>query len=145
VAKSPLPLRVVIDTNVVVSALVFKSGALSRLREMWQAGRILPLVSRETTQELLAVLKYPKFALSEHEQHEILAAYLPYCETHPEPKPRIKFPQCRDPDDNAYLELAAAGSAAFLVTGDADLHAITTKLPFRIAPPRELLQYVENA
>lgn len=143
--KGHAPLRVVIDTNVVISALVFKSGSLSRLQDLWQSGQLLPLASRETTQELLSVLKYPKFALSEHEQHEVLAAYLPYCEVLPEPKPRIKMPKCRDTDDDAYLKLAAGAHADLLITGDADLHAVVAKLPFQIVTPREFLQRLKDA
>ena len=56
--------RAVLDTNVVVSALIFHSGALSWLRVAWRQGSIRPLVSRETTAELIRILAYPKFALN---------------------------------------------------------------------------------
>src|SRR5262249_48764253 len=51
--------RVVLDTNVVVSALLFTRGATVRLREAWQAGEVLPLASRATAAELVRVLAYP--------------------------------------------------------------------------------------
>jgi predicted nucleic acid-binding protein len=57
-AAGPWP--VVIDTNLVLSALVFAQGRLTPLRQAWQAQRILPLVSRATTAELT----YPKFKLA---------------------------------------------------------------------------------
>jgi len=55
--------RVVLDTNVIVSALLFK-GALSRLVELWRKGKIIPVISKETFAELTTVLHYPKFSLS---------------------------------------------------------------------------------
>ena len=55
------PLRVVLDTNIVLSALVFGGGAAGRLRVAWQQGAVLPLASTATVQELVRVLAYPKF------------------------------------------------------------------------------------
>ena len=70
------PPRVVIDTNVVLSALVFGKGTTARLRAAWQGGHCLPLVSTATAQELVRVLAYPKFRLDPQEQQELLADYL---------------------------------------------------------------------
>jgi predicted nucleic acid-binding protein len=56
--------RVVLDTNVVVSALVFGTGRLAEMRIAWQGERLLPLVSKATVEELLRVLAYPKFQLT---------------------------------------------------------------------------------
>ena len=55
------PPRVVLDTNLVLSALVFSHGRLGPLRRAWQAGLCMPLVSAVTAAELLRVLQYPKF------------------------------------------------------------------------------------
>ena len=60
------PPRVVLDTNVVLSALVFRKGTTARLRAAWQGGHCLPLVSAATAQELMRVLSYPKFRLDAH-------------------------------------------------------------------------------
>jgi len=56
-------MRVVFDTNTVISALLF-GGSLGWLVAHWQNELVTPLVSRETAQELLRVLGYPKFGLS---------------------------------------------------------------------------------
>lgn len=69
--------RVVLDPNVVLSALLFASGCLAWLRRAWQHGRMQPLVCRETAAELLRVLAYPKFKLSRPEQEQLLADLLP--------------------------------------------------------------------
>ena len=59
--------RAVCDTNTVVSALLFQQGRLSWLRGAWSAGTVVPLVCRETVEELLRVLAYPKFGLTRGE------------------------------------------------------------------------------
>jgi putative PIN family toxin of toxin-antitoxin system len=115
------PPRAVLDTNVVLSALVFGSGSSARLRQGWQAGRLLPLVSTATAQELIRVLAYPKFRLDAAAQQELLADYLPWAEVVAVPEPPPRVPACRDPHDLPFLHLAAAGKADVLVTGDADL------------------------
>ena len=58
--------KVVLDTSVLISALLFK-GELSKLVELWQKGKIVPVISRDTFQELRSVLAYPKFSLSQEE------------------------------------------------------------------------------
>lgn len=115
------PPRVVIDTNLVLSALVFAQGRLTPLRRAWQEQRILPLVSRVTVAELMRVLAYPKFKLSPDEQQELLADYLPYCKTVAIPEPPPATPACRDAFDLPFLHLAVAGKADALLTGDRDL------------------------
>lgn len=62
---------VVIDTNVVVSALLFGETP-GRLVDLWKRGRIKPFMSQETTAELVRVLAYPKFELTEKEINYLL-------------------------------------------------------------------------
>jgi len=118
--SKPIP-RVVIDTNLVLSALVFAQGRLSPLRHAWQGTQLQPLVSSVTATELIRVLAYPKFKLTAADQQEPLADYLPYCTTVRMPAKPPATPACRDPLDLPFLQLAIAGKAAYLVTGDQDL------------------------
>ena len=115
------PLRVVLDTNVVLSALVFGGGQAGQLRRAWQAGAFVPLVSAATVQELMRVLAYPKFSLARAAQDELLADFLPYAQTVRMPQPPPPVPDCRDPLDVPFLQLAVAGQAQWLVSGDKDL------------------------
>jgi putative PIN family toxin of toxin-antitoxin system len=110
--------RVVLDTNVLVSALLFK-GALSRLVELWRKGRIIPVISKETFTELTTVLQYPKFSLSKSEvmsliEHEIL----PYFEVVEVVK--VVKGVCRDPGDDKFVSCALSASADYIVSGDKD-------------------------
>jgi uncharacterized protein len=113
--------RVVLDTNVVLSALVYTRGITAQLRSAWKAARCTPLVSTATAQELIRVLAYPKFKLDTAEQQELLADYLPYTRVVSIPQALPAVPACRDAFDLPFLHLAAAGNAAALVTGDLDL------------------------
>ena len=116
--------RVVLDTNVVVSALLFGAGPTARLRSAWQAGRIVPLASTATARELVRVLAYPKFRLEASEQQDLLADYLPWVTVVRIPDPPPAVPACRDPFDVPFLHLAVAGQARALVTGDRALLAL---------------------
>lgn len=113
--------RVVIDTNLVLSALVFAQGRLTPLRLAWQSTHCQPLVSSVTAAELIRVLAYPKFKLTAAEQLELLADYLPYCTTVRMPAKLPATPDCRDKFDLPFLQLAVAGKADYLISGDQDL------------------------
>ncbi len=115
------PPRVVLDTNVVLSALLFGGGSAARVRAGWQAGRFIPLASQATVQELVRVLGYRKFRLSPSEQEELLADYVPCVEVVRIPDPPPASPACRDPFDMPFVHLAVAGKAHVLVSGDRDL------------------------
>ena len=119
--------RVVIDTNLVLSALVFAQGRLSSLRLAWQGTQCQPLVSSVTAAELMRVLAYPKFKRSTEDQQELLADYLPYCTTVQMPSKPPPTPDCRDKFDLPFLQLAVTGKADFLVSGDRDLLGLAGK------------------
>jgi uncharacterized protein len=117
-------LRVVIDTNLVLSALVF-GGSTAKLRLAWQDDWFTPLASKATITELIRVLAYPKFKLTKSDQEDLLADYLPFCDTVPMPDVLTTIPDCRDPFDAPFLMLALVGQADYLVTGDRDLLCLT--------------------
>ena len=129
----PARLRVVFDTNTVISALVFTTGRLAWLRTHWREHCSISLVSRATAAELQWVLNYRKLKLSAEYQIELLGDYLSYCET-------IEVTgicpiQCRDIKDQPFLDLAQSGKADFLVTGDEDLLALSDQTKFVIEAP----------
>jgi putative PIN family toxin of toxin-antitoxin system len=117
------PPRVVLDTNCVLSALLFAHGKLVWLREGWRTGRFIPLASRETVAERIRVLTYPKFGLAPEDREDLLADFLPYVETVPHLDPPADLPELSDPDDLMFLVLAVTGEADALVSGDAHLLA----------------------
>jgi len=132
--------RVVLDTNVALSALLYRQGRLALLRDAWQQQRFVPLISQETAAELLRVLRYPKFRLTAEDQRELAADLLPYCTVVQMPGRHPIVPYCRDHWDLQFLRLAAVGKAAYLVSGDRDLLTVRGRMTFRILTPNDFLQ-----
>ncbi len=136
--KKIAPLRVVLDTNVLVSALLF-GGQPGRLRVLWGEGRIVPLVCRETFAEFRKVLDYPKFRLSPAERAALMEdELLPFVEVVEEVAEVSGV--CRDPHDDIFLAVAAGGGAAYLVTGDQDLLVLGTYQRCRMVRLAEFLE-----
>ncbi|MFN2444414.1 MAG: putative toxin-antitoxin system toxin component, PIN family [Vicinamibacterales bacterium] len=134
----PPALRVVLDTNTVVSSILFPGGRLGWMRHGWTEGRMLPLVSAATARELIRVLAYPKFKLDEGDIQSVLAAYLPFTETieatHEVGAARAL---CSDPDDQMFVDLGMAGRIEALVSGDGALLERNGRLPFAIETAAE--------
>jgi putative PIN family toxin of toxin-antitoxin system len=135
--KKVLVHRVVLNTNVLVSALLFR-GPVSKFVNLWKLGRIKPAVSLATFQEFKKVLIYPKFALTQEEILFLLEEdVLPYFEI-------INVQQevkgiCRDPRDHIFLSCASAAGADFLVTGDEDLLILKKFQKTRILTPSDFM------
>jgi len=136
----PARTRVVFDTNVVLSALLFTNGRLSWLVEYWQADHCVPLVSRGTAAELTRILAYPKFRLTPDEQLEALGSYIAFCDVVEVVKPCSIV--CRDPKDRVFLDLAVSDGAEVLVSGDEDLLTLAGQTGFTIQTPEEYRQRV---
>lgn len=139
------PPRVVLDTNLVLSALVFTGRLTAVLREGWKNQRFTAIASKETTSELIRVLGYPKFGLNAHEQEDLLSDCLPFCSTVKVPHPPPSTPICRDPFDMPFLELAIAGGADYLVTGDRDLLSLCREFSCPIVKADGFLEQLELA
>jgi putative PIN family toxin of toxin-antitoxin system len=126
----PRPPRVVFDTNVVLSAMLFRSGRLAWLREHWHSGDVAPLASNATVTEFKRILAYTKFGLQSLYQLEALAYYVSAC-TLLDPFESCPV-KCRDVKDQAFLDLAQCGKADVLVTGDNDLLVLAGRTDFAI-------------
>lgn len=113
--------RWVLDTNVVLSALVRPGGVSGRLRLAWQAGLFVPVIDAVTAAELIRVLAYPKFRLATDEQQELLSDYLPWAEINSVADPPPATPPCRDPHDLPFMQLSFTAKVDALITGDSDL------------------------
>ncbi len=120
--------RIVLDTNCIVSALLFPKGSASWLAHAWMQQRFIPLVSRDTTTELMRVFSYPKFQLSQDEQELLLAEFLPYAEAVQVKNVPGKLPEIKDPNDLMFLKLAVAGKADALVSDDIHILSVKSQL-----------------
>ncbi|MBI5100455.1 MAG: putative toxin-antitoxin system toxin component, PIN family [Nitrospirae bacterium] len=134
-------LKVVLDTNILISALLFR-GELSRVVDLWKKGRIVPVISKETFQEFKAVLHYPKFRLSRAEIKTIIEdEVLPFFEV-AETADKVKG-ICTDPDDDKFIACAVAASADFIVTGDSALCDVGKYRSVRIIKAVDLLKMMD--
>jgi uncharacterized protein len=109
--------RLVVDTNILVSALLTDTSLSAHLIVLWRNGRFDLLTSAEQLEELMRVTRYPKV-------HERLAPALAgrlineLRDVAVTIKNVSAVTVCSDPDDNYLLAMASAGAADFLVTGD---------------------------
>ena len=136
------PVRAVLDTNVLVSALLFEQGRLSWLRHGWQQGLITPVRAQPTAKELLRVLAYPKFRLQPVDRERLLEDLLPWCESWAAAIPTSRH-RVRDPHDQVFLDLVLAAATPVLVSGDADLLALKQEVvPLQIINPADFQSWL---
>lgn len=136
-------MRVVIDTNVFVSACLGQ-GAASGVVAACLQGRLLPLMSAALINEHEDVLgreaPFARSRLSAGERSELLDIYLAHCRW-----TRIYYgwrPNLRDEGDNHLIELAVAGGAEAIVTFNLrDLRASELRFPgLRVVTPASVLK-----
>ena len=135
--------RVVLDTNVLISALLF-NGHLSKIVLLWQKGRVTPIISKETFEELRNVLDYPKFSLSQEEINSIIEnEILPYFEI-AEITENLKG-VCRDPGDDKFISCALSASASYILSGDKDLSDLKRYKSVKIIKASDFLKMFDDS
>jgi putative PIN family toxin of toxin-antitoxin system len=129
--------KVVIDTNVVISALLF-GGEPGKLIPLWQRGKIKPAASKAIIDEYLRVLAYPKFKLSENEINFLLyQQILPYFDVIDVQRgPKII---AKDPADDKFIRCALAAGGKYIISGDQHLLALKTYQKVIILSPTDFL------
>ncbi|MCB1896224.1 MAG: putative toxin-antitoxin system toxin component, PIN family [Zoogloeaceae bacterium] len=115
----PLPAECVLDTNTVLALWLFEDPTIAGLRVGVEAGVLKPLCIDATLEELRRVLAYPRFQLSPERQQQIAGSYRARCRGIAIVDGDAgSLPICRDPDDQKFLELAAAAGAPLLISRD---------------------------
>ncbi|MFN9397406.1 MAG: putative toxin-antitoxin system toxin component, PIN family [Pseudanabaena sp.] len=112
-------IRIVLDSNVILSAALFKgSTPRQALDKASITGQIL--MSNEIIEELTDIFNRPKFDRYSSKQlrNEFLNAFLAIVEN---VQIVEKIAACRDRKDHKFLELAVNGKANYIITGDQDL------------------------
>lgn len=129
---------VVIDTNVLISALLF-GGIPGKLIALWKKGTIQPLASSEVIDEYLRVIAYPKFRLTEDE-----IGYLLYREILPYFKIVIaeqgQSIVTADSSDDKFIWCALSGKAEYIITSDKHLLSIKHHQGISIRTPSAFLK-----
>lgn len=136
------PVRVVLDTNVMLDLFVFRDPRWRRLLEAMQGGAVEAVTRADCKMEWSLVLAYDHLKLDEARRAAIeaeAAALVTLLEAAPLAPPDVKLPVCRDPDDQKFLELAQQAEAAVLISKDKALLKLARKAAklglFRILPP----------
>lgn len=127
--------KVVADTNVVISALLF-GGAPGKLIALWQSGVIKPVASKEIVEEYLRVLTYPKFKLLEEEINYLLyQEILPFFDIiDVQQGPQILE---KDPRDGKFIRCALAANAIYIISGDQHLLTLKSYQKIKILSPAD--------
>ncbi|MBI4277857.1 MAG: putative toxin-antitoxin system toxin component, PIN family [Armatimonadetes bacterium] len=134
-------MRVVPDTNVLVSAIVF-GGPPGRLIELAAEGHIQLVLSPPLIDELREVLRR-KFGFSDAAAHQA-ETLLRRISTVVEPQQEVAVIS-EDPEDNRVLEAALAGDADVVVSGDRHLLDVNTFGDIPILSPRVLLKRITSS
>ncbi len=155
----------VLDTNVVLDLLHFDDATAQPLRHALEGGRVRCVVTHATLDEWRRVLAYPEFALNLARQTALIARYQTLSEMartveagaglppkgipiHYGLKPVwSRMPRCSDPDDQKFLELAAAARAQALVSKDRALLKLRRSCvpQFRVMTPAEAVRWLGDA
>jgi uncharacterized protein len=132
--------RVVLDTQVWLDWLVFDDACVGPLREALAAGRVEIVIDEPCEAELVRVLAYDlgRYSLDAGEQTRCIARSRSMARK-VALAAAAELPKCRDPDDQKFLELAAAAGADYLVSKDQALLALAPRVAqFRIIAPKDL-------
>ena len=136
------PPRIVLDTTVVVSALVFGGPMATRLRRAWRKGFCRPMVCSSTLQDLIRQLGHDRLGFSVPEQQQMLGEYLPYVL-------KVRLPvaastDAAEPAGLIFVQLALAGRAHLLVSSDPALLALGDRLPFTVLALEPFLDWLRT-
>lgn len=134
------PVRLVLDTNTVLAIWMFRDPALQSLEHLIAGGTVTLHSREDALEELRRVLAYSQFGVAIEAQAQLLAAYRARVMVLPAATPGTReaappqpasidlpplLPQCRDRDDQKFLEIAAQAMATHLVTRDKALLKLT--------------------
>jgi len=118
-----LPLRVVIDTNIIIRGVLSSTGASALLLKAIRRRRCTLIASREYLSEIHCVLSRPRFVhrygITAHQCRRLIARLYTLALF---VQPTGHLALCRDPEDDYLIEMALPGQATHLVSEDDDLH-----------------------
>lgn len=138
------PLRVVLDTNVLVSYLLTQGKTITRIIDYWENGDIDVIVSPAIVAELVEVVQRPR--LKQHmtiDPRVILDLILSDAV---QPRGDLAFPGAsRDPKDDKFLACAVEGKADYVVSGDADLLVLGSFRGIPVIRPYDFVRLVETS
>lgn len=132
--------RVVIDSNVLIAALVSPAGTARRVIETVLAREIDVLLSEAVFAELVSRLERPKFDRYREAEawEQFLSGLVELAIWHEDTG--VAAGVCRDPDDDKFLALAVAGGADVVISGDRNLLDPGSYEGIRMVTPASFLE-----
>jgi len=130
-------MRVVLDTNILVSGIVYPSSIPGRIVTAWRAGKLDVALSRYILDEMRRVLpRLSRCTLTAEEIRELADLFL-FLALIVEPA-KLSAKELRDRNDLPVLGTLQASEADYLITGDKDLLVLAEQYP--IITPAEFWQ-----
>jgi putative PIN family toxin of toxin-antitoxin system len=127
-------MRVVLDTNVLVSGLAYPGSVPGKIVSAWRLGSLDVVLSHHILEEMVRILpRLSKVKLSSAEIRDLADSFIFLADVI---EPGNEFdPNLRDPGDQPVLATLKAAQARYLITGDKDLLALANHYP--IVSPTE--------
>lgn len=139
-------MRAVVDTNILVRAVIKPQGSVGPVLQRLRWREYTLLLSRATLDELVDVLHRPrlqaKYGLSESALRAVIRLVVLRSELVQPDEPVVV---CRDPKDDKFLEVALAGQAGVIVSGDEDLLILDPYAGIPIVSPSRFLAMLDRA
>ena len=133
-------MRAVIDTGVLVSALIRRQGTTGEVLRALRDGRFTAVYSTDILVEIIDVLGRPALRLKYHIEPDDISVVINLIRLRGDLMVTVqKVTACRDPKDNKFLEAALEAGADCIVSGDADLLDLTPFENIPILRPAEFL------
>ncbi|MFY9271326.1 MAG: putative toxin-antitoxin system toxin component, PIN family [Candidatus Manganitrophaceae bacterium] len=124
-------MRVILDTNVLLSGLILPDSLPGRIVQAWREARFDLVFSEEMLEEIRRILAYPKINKrlkwdADEIERFLLLLRLKCVTVNPSP---MRFDGLRDSDDAAILSALIESNAEALITGDKDLLILANQYP----------------
>ncbi|HEX8243388.1 MAG TPA: putative toxin-antitoxin system toxin component, PIN family [Longimicrobium sp.] len=130
-------MRIVLDTNVLVSGLLSPNGPPGRILDLVLAGKVNVVFDDRIIAEYRDVLARPKLRISRREAEYVIDRIEDEGVLTPAPPLSLKLP---DPKDQPFVEVAVAGAAEVLVTGNQRHFTVGDEpLPVTVLTPADFL------
>lgn len=141
----PEAVRVVLDTNVLLSLFVFADSRYAPLRARLEGGGLIALTDARCLGEFRRVLAYPMFSLDDDAQGAAFGSFARHAAIIAATADPVPLPECKDADDQKFLEVARDGQARWLVTSDKALLRLARRRKlahlFDIITPDQALEF----
>ena len=139
-------IRVVLDTNIIVSATILSKGHSAQVLDLWREEKIELAVSLPILEEMRKVLKRARIIKQQSmAQQDVKALIEGFRESGVLTSSRLDLEVVReDPEDDKFIICAVEAGADYIVSGDTHLLKLKEYQGIRIVPPREFLRLMET-